>query len=386
MSDENKITPEATAAYIEKEAAREKKRKEVLEKELTVKDHRLTQEIERLSELNKEKENTKNTNYGMLSDVAIEKLEQENSDYMEAAKNKMIFVHETFDDSIPFYRKNLILVGATTGDGKSTTVANIVWAVLRQQNKKGKKRRVLVLTNEEKTEDVYNRIVCLSKGWAYVHHDRFTPEQVAFFNKSYKYLRQVVTVVDNTYGNGFGVTSTLEGICGIFDNLITNKEYYDVVILDYYQNVDTSTEDPKLNEYQVQSKLAKRLDKYKNIYPAPIVVMAQVRPVDDANTPFKIRIEGAKMINNVCTCSVELLADKTLRKTEWTIHKSRFLEALGSTLETGFERGRHVTYDVAFRDAVARMLAAREVREFDQSVSLQVVEDKGDKNGNDNVQ
>jgi hypothetical protein len=383
MSDEIKITPEETTAYIEREAAREKKRKEVLEKELTVKDHRLTQELDRLSELKKEKENTKNTNYGILSDEAVEKLEQENTDYMQAAKNKMRFVHEQFDDAIPFYRKNLILVGGVSGDGKSTTVANIIWAVLRQPHSDGKRRRILVLTNEEKTEDVYNRIICLSKGWAYVHHDKFTKEQIEFFNKSYKFLRQVVTVVDNTYGNGFGVTSTLEGVCGVFDNLIANKEYYDVVLIDYYQNIDTSTEDPRLTEYQVHAKLAKRLDKYKNVYPAPIVLMAQVRPVDDSNTPFKIRIEGAKMIYNVCTCTIELIADKTLRKTDWKIHKSRFNDALGATIMTGFDRGRHVIYDDAFRDAIARMLAAREVRAFDQQISLPVVtaeDGKGDKN------
>lgn len=376
MSDEKKISTEETMAYIEKEALREKKRKEVLEKELTVKDHRLSSELQRMAELEKDKELAKNTDYGILSDDAVEKLQKENTDYMYAAKTKMRFIHEEFDDAIPFYRKNLILVGGVTGDGKSTTAANIIATVFRQLTKEGRRRRVLVLTNEEKTEDVYNRVLCLMKGWSYVNHDKFTDEQIKFFNDSYKHIRQFITVVDNTYGGSFGVTSTLEGICRVFDNLLQKGEFYDAIIIDYYQNVQHSQDDPRLNEYEVQRLLAKRLDQYKNIYPAPIVVLAQVRPTDDSNTPFKIRIEGSKMISNVCTCSIELIPNKQERRTDWIIHKSRFNEAVGITIQTGFDRGKHVAYDDAFRDAIAKMKAAREKEQFDRQVKMPIVQEE----------
>ena len=373
MSEENKISQEEVMAYIERDAAREKKRKEVLDKELLVKDHRLDNEIKRLSEVEKDREIAKKADYGTLSDDAVEKLKKENTEYMQAAKTKMRFINEEFDDAIPFYRKNLILVGGVTGDGKSTTAANIIATVFRQLTKDGRRRRVLVLTNEEKTEDVYNRVICLMKGWSYVNHDKFTDEQIAFFNKSYSYLRKFITVVDNTYGGSFGVTSTLEGICGVFDNLIEKNEFYDVVILDYYQNVQHSQDDPRLNEYQVQAKLAKRLDQYKNVYPAPIIVLAQVRPQDESNTPFKIRIEGSKSISNVCTCSIELVPEKRERRTDWTIHKSRFNEAVGITIQTGFDRGLHVAYSDEFKATVARMQAAREQEVFDKQVKMPIV-------------
>ena len=355
MSDDLKIKEQTE--YLEKEALREKKRKEVLEKELIVKDHRLDNELHRLAEAEKNKELTKKADFGILSDEAVEKLKKENTEYMYAARTKMCFINKEFDGAIPFYRKNLILVGGVTGDGKSTTAANIIATVFGKDKGDGTRRRVLVLTNEEKTEDVYNRVLCLLKGWSYVNHDKFTDEQIAFFNDSYTHMRKYITVVDNTYNGSFGVTSTIEGICSVFDNLLANKEYYDVVILDYYQNVQHSTNDPRLNEFQVQAALAKRLDQYKNIYPAPIVVLAQVRPVDDANTPFKIRVEGSKIISNVCTCSIELIPDKKLRKTSWAIHKSRFNEAVGIEIETGFRNGLHVEYNDAFIAGVAKILS-----------------------------
>lgn len=374
MSDEIKVKEQLS--YIEESALLEKKRKKVLEKELVVKDRRLDNELVRLAENDKDKEIAKNANYGALSDEAIKKLEKENIDYMLAAKSKMCFINDTFDGAIPFYRKNLILVGGVTGDGKSTTAANIIKTVFTQKKDDGKRRRVLVLTNEEKQEDVYNRVICLIKGWSYVNHDKFTNEQINFFSESYKHLKHYITVVDNSFGGGFGVTTTLEGICGVFDNLIANEEYYDVVILDYYQNVQESRNNPELTEYKVQAALARRLDQYKNLYPAPIVVLAQVRPVDESNTPFKIRIEGSKAISNVCTCSIELIPDKKLRKTSWFIHKSRFNEAVGEEFKTGFDKGSHVKYDDAFIDTVAKMQAARDQREMDKTIRMPEVTEK----------
>jgi len=381
VSDDEKIKEQLE--YIERDAAREKKRKEILDKELVVKENRLNNELQRLTDAEKEKELAKNADYGALSREAIEKLKKENTDYMSAAKKKMGFINKTFDDAIPFYRKNLILVGGSTGDGKSTTAANIILGIIRQPLN-DRPRRVLVLTNEEKTEDVYNRVLCLTKGWAYVNHDRFNDEQVNFFNSAYAGMSKVVTVVDNTYEGGFGVTTTLEGICRVFDNLLSKGEYYDAVILDYYQNVQFSTNDPRLTEYQVQAALAKRLDQYKNIYPAPIVVLAQVRPRDDANTPFKIRVEGSKVISNVCTCSVELVPNKPLRKTAWVIHKSRFNEAVGQELETGFEKGQHVMYTEEFRDNIARMNAKEEKDRADRSIKMPVVTENKEEKKDDN--
>lgn len=373
MSDENKITPEEAIAHMERDALREKKRKEVLDKELIVKDHRLDTELQRLALAEKEQATVKNTDYGTMSDADVEKLKQENTSYMLAAREKMRFINQEFDDAIPFYRKNLILVGGATGDGKSTTAANIITTVFRQSAEGGRKRRVLVLTNEEKTEDVYNRVVCLLKGWAYVNHDKFTDEQIEFFNNSYQHLRKYITVVDNFFGGGFMVTTSLEGICGVFDNLLARSEYYDVVIIDYYQNVHHSNSDPRMDPFKVQAELAKRLDQYKNVYPAPIVLLAQVRPPDDSNTPFKIRVEGSKAINNVCTCSVELIANKQERRTDWVIHKSRFNEAVGANIQTGFSMGRHVLYDDAFRETVAKMIAARDTKQFDKNVKMPIV-------------
>lgn len=383
MSDEKKFE-DPIHAQIEQKALLEKKKNEVLEMELKVRERRAENAIDKLEENDKYEEIARTTNYGTLSEEEILSKQKENTEYMQAARHKMRFVNKKFDDIVPFFRKNLILVGGKTGEGKSTTVANIVYSTIELLNPiTRKKRRVLVLTNEEKSEDVYNRVTCLFKKWAYVNHDQFTDEQVETFNKYISLLSRdgMVTVIDDTYNGAFGTTTTLEGICQIFDNLIKNNEVYDVVILDYYQNIKESRKNPMMNEWEVQASLVRKLDQYKNVYPGPIVILAQVTPDSEGGgVPFKVRIEGRKSILNVATCALEMVADREKLCTEWIIHKSRFNQAVGQKISTGYDKGRYVLYDDAFKDNVNKMKNTRDMRAFDKMVKMPDTKEKEEKN------
>lgn len=373
MSEDNKFV-DPLHAKIEEGALEERKRKEVLKKELVIRERKADYTLTRIEQNDRDAEIAKSTDYGMLTEEDILQQQKDNTDYMLAARNKMPFINTAFDKAIPFFRKNLILVGGKTGEGKSTTVANIIREIVGTRDPVTKKlNKVLVLTNEEKSEDVYNRVTCLLKGWHYVNHDQFTDEQVTTFNNYIAGLSKVITVVDNTYRGSIGTTTTLEGICQIFDNIIakwkTTGEHYECVLLDYYQNVRSSRLNPELNEYQVQAALARRLDVYKNIYPAPIIVLAQVRPPDAENTvPFKIRVEGSKEISNVATCIVEMVANREELSTDWTIHKSRFNEKVGDTVTTGYDKGRYVLHSEEFKQTVAVMKAARANAALNKSI------------------
>jgi hypothetical protein len=262
---------------------------------------------------------------------------------------------------MPFFRKNIILVGGKTGEGKSTAVANIVFNVISQSNPKtGKPRRCLVITNEEKSEDVYNRITSLIKGWSYGNHDRITDGMLEEFDRMIPILAEngMLTVIDQDYNGAVGLTTSIEGIKSIFDNLIAKKEYYDVVLIDYWQNIKECKSNLKLNEYETQRNLAALLDNYKNIYPAPIVVMAQVKPPSEKNPePFEIRIKGSKAITTVATVMVEIVTERKQLRTKWCFHKNRFNEGVGSELMTGFDKGRYVLYDDEFKLKVADRIA-----------------------------
>jgi hypothetical protein len=319
--------------------------------------------------------------YGTLTDEQAEELARQNAEYMEAAGKPLTFVHKIFTGIIPFFAKNMILIGAKTGEGKSTAVANIVRNVIAEKNPAtGKVGRALVLTNEENVVDFYNRITCLFKGWHYVNHDLFTPEQREEFGTMIKKLRHRVTVIDDNHVPGGGATTTPEGIEEIFKNLIAKDEYYDAVILDYYQGITESSKDMTATEWQAQQKLTNILEKYRKIYPAPIVVMAQINPPEDPEnpSPFQVRIQGRKIICTKATIIVEMMANRQELLTEWYIHKGRYAASVGESIKTGYLNGLFVPKDdpkfLAHKEELRRRKEMRADVEFNKSIGIKVGE------------
>jgi|SRR5581483_2186519 len=374
--------------FLQKAAERgelEAKKREVLGKELKVKERRLDNELDRLDKLDEENEKAKQNSYGRLTDAEIAALRQENRDYLLAARKKMPFLTEDLSKAVPFFRKNLIFIGGKTGEGKSTIVANLIRTTIANINKEtGKASSVLVITNEEKREDVFNRVTCQAKGWHYVNHDKFTDEQLEAFDKYTQFYteRNLIRVIDDNDGGTRGNTTTIEGLRRIFDRLIADGQFYDVILIDYYQNFKESLENPYMNEWQVQAEVAAALDQYKNIYPAPIVVLGQVKPPTENNTPFKERIEGRKVILNVATCALEIVRHNSELRTEWVVHKSRFGEMLGESLNTGYDKGRFVQYTDEFITKVNQLRAQRENEKFNKSIGhVPIIEEKKDGTG-----
>ena len=341
---------------LEEEKEFDKKKKEL-------EHHRVNVQHDRLKDNEQKYEAIKKSTFGTISDERAQELAQESADYLEAAAKPLTFINKDFRGVVPFFAKNLILLGAQTGQGKSTAAANIIRRVIAEKNPiTDKTGRCLLITNEENIADFYNRITCLLKGWHYVNHDQFTAEQKKEFSEMIIKLRHRITVVDDTHvSNGVrvtGQTTTVEGIESIFDNLIRDNEFYDCVILDYYQGVTESTKDPTLNEYQVQRKLTQVLEKYRKSYPAPIVVLAQINPPEknkdgeDRVTPMQTRVQGTKIICTRATVIIEMVAHRKDLMTEWIVHKGRYAQSVGEAIKTGYDNGLFVSHTDEFKRKV----------------------------------
>lgn len=360
---------------IEKAIELDRRKKAVFEKELDLKEKRVDVAFSNLLKGEEEIKKSKNINFGKMSEEAINKLVSDNEDYLEAAKHPIPFICNEFDSIVPFFRKNLVLITAASGQGKSTAVANIVYAAMKKKNPlTGKPYRICVLTNEEAPEDFYNRLSCFIKGWQYSNHDKFSDDQRAEFSKFIRVFTKNgnVTVIGDQFEGVDGHTTTCEGISRIFSNLIRDKEEYDVVILDYYQNVTKSREQPELNEYQVQRLLSNEFDRIKNVYGGVIVVMAQIDPLrdEDDTTPYNIRLKGTKLIITKSTFICEIVPEYALLRSTWVVHKSRFTASNGKRIITGFDRGRYVPYSTEFQKNVAKMVEQNLVRQKEQELGL----------------
>ena len=278
-------------------------------------------------------------------------LADENEEYVRLAKNSATFLNmDIFKDKVALFPRNILLFGAETGTGKSTTVANFTEAYLR------KAKRVLIITNEEYTTDILNRVVFLFHNWAYTNHDEITEEQLAICRKMYPVLLKKIEIIDDKFNGLGGTTTTLEGIQGICNTITrqfnAGQEPYDAVLIDYVQNIKYSTQNPGLVQWQVLDRLGAYLDNWKSQYPAPILLFSQLKSTNADNADFKDRIEKFRAIMNHATTAIEVRADRENLRTEWTFRKNRFKGAVGISVFTGYDKGRYIDYNQEFMNKI----------------------------------
>ena len=299
---------------------------------------------------------------GTLKDIDIfnrpaeyyEKLEIENDEYLDNAKESAMFLTSDFHEAVPFFQKNLIIIGAKSGEGKSTIASNIALETIKQG------KHCLMITNEEVDTDVFNRVTCLINGWAYNNHKKFTDEQRLAFKKNYSLLGKRLLVLNDMSNGSGGATTSIQGLKSILDKVVESEVKTACIILDYFQNVNEDIESQGESEYTVLKRVASLLDKYRKYVGCPIVVMVQMKAESGEGSDFKFRIEHCKEIYTKSTCALEVTADRESRRTIFTVRKSRFADALSKEIAVGFDKGRYVKYDHEFKmRAIANMDARK---------------------------
>jgi predicted ATP-dependent serine protease len=343
------------------------KLKELGEKKHAIETAKINWQYEDLEKREREHKAFSNLRIAPLSKEGVDRLIHSNREYIELARTGSVFLGiDDFDGVVPMFARNIIFVAAKTGTGKSTTSANITLQAIRQN------KRVLVITNEENPTDILNRIIFNLRGWHYSDHRKITPEQQAEMDKMYPLLNQRISIVDDGSNGVGGTTTTLEGIEAILSTLKQEEVKYDVIIIDYIQNIISSLKIPSLDQWKVIDRVGKMLDQFKSHYNAPIIVMSQLK---EGDAPFKERIEKCKSFLNSVTCAIEIDTDFEAKTTSWTIRKARFNGTNGKVITTGFDKGRYVKYDVEFEikaqaDKLRKDLQAKQVENGNQLQSM----------------
>lgn len=340
-------------------------------KKVEVDIHRIKQQHDEMNERKRELEQLENFDIARDYETYAQTLATETEDYLMRARKSKVFLNNDFKSKVPFFARNIILAAAETGGGKSTLSANLTYQAIMQGQK------VLVLTNEENPGDVYNRVTALIHGWSYSEHEKFTDEQVKIFKENIVNLSKRLTVVGDEYQGMSGCTTTIEGIENVCNSLLRKKTEYDVILFDYYQNIDRSVKAPAMADWQVQYRFCKFLDQYKNKSNAALVVLSQKKPNQkDKELPFRESIEGRKTILNVSTCALNVVKDIQNYCTVFEIKKSRFNGCVGEAIRVGFDRGEYVQYTQDFKMKAQSLRADKE-----QAALMSQVKFNGGTNG-----
>lgn len=326
-------------------------RSSLIEKKRVIETVKIEKQFAEIKETEKEKERLKTVDVTAIDEGFLQKMDWEQKMMRESVSRRMTFVTPNLTDFVPFTYPNLILIGAKTGQGKSTFASNMIYQLMVNH------RKSLLLSNEEKSVDVYNRLSCLHKGWNYNDRNYFSEEQWEEMTR----LRHVmyrsgrVRVIDSDYESFKDATTSFEGVKFILDNLyntfLEKKKLdesaspdFDCIVLDYYQKVSSSIENPQLKQWEVLKKLSDYLDNFYKKYPAPVVIFCQLKSEAGDDDYFETRIKEGKAILVPATFAMELKPDKKTRVTEFIPHKHRWSNRIDEKIKLVWERGLFVDH------------------------------------------
>lgn len=264
--------------------------------------------------------------------------EERKQEYLEAKElrrfikdNRVPFITSKF---LPeFYLcQGLIVVGAESGRGKSTVAANILAGFLREI----KDKPAIVISNEEATDAVYERVACCLLGVNYN----------AFF-KGLLGARQVERVQDYVHNEvvprvevvseGKFDMAVLEDVQAVLETAAANRN--GLVILDYLQVITQSRENPQMESYAVSKQLGLYLKGYGKKNAVPVVTLAQLYSESRAPNMAE-RVQNDKTIFNHGFICIEAKPDFETLETTFKVHKDRFFGHTGKEVIMKYDGGR----------------------------------------------
>jgi KaiC/GvpD/RAD55 family RecA-like ATPase len=256
-------------------------------------------------------------------------------------------ITERLSKVVPLYGKELVLIGAETGAGKSSAAANIVVPIIE----KGK--RVLYVSTEEKAEDILTRIVSIRNGWNFATERNWSATQRAERDAKLKEIvEEDKIVVIDTYTPGkdrnYGYRvmppdmTTLEGLKTALESVEKDDETFDLVIIDYISKVGTSNRFTNMQEWQVIWNATKYIEEWSKRIGVPTVVFTQLKPneSEDKEKPFKLRLPGSSRIPLLVTCAIEIKTNYQAKSSIWICHKARKGTLFRKTLK--FDKGKFI--------------------------------------------
>lgn len=324
---------------VEKLASKAEQKERIKKVSDAVRYHHDAKQLKRIMDAKKIENDLSDIDFSMDYDSLAEEMKD---DYKER-QNSVSVLFPELDEFIQLAPGSLALVCAATGTGKSTITANIAYNLLRE----GKK--VLIIANEERKTDVAARISCLDMNisiHSYKKKDKLPQTIVDSAIDNIKKFKDNLTILALCYKNNSSIVTSPEGMKKILQNAAGR---FDVVMIDYYQNVNVSIEHPDIKPHEANEMFARDIDAIKNQIGCPIILMAQIRRGDEN---YKERLEGRKLIINKCTDVFELIIDKEFSRSEIVCHKDRWIGQQGEHVFIGYDKGRYVPYTKDFEEDI----------------------------------
>lgn len=260
----------------------------------------------------------------------IAKYQEAKSIRAEILRNKIPFITDAFLPDF-FLSQGLVLVGAESGKSKSTTGANVVAGFLRDTD-----LTAIIVTNEEATDAVLERIACCLCEISYVdfYNKRLPPKKAEIVSNTVIEVISRVEVIESKFWD----TAYIEDVKAVLEAAAQNK--VGLVLVDYLQTITMSREAPELEAFQVSKNLGLYLKDYGRKNGVPVVVLAQLSSSSE-NRSMAERVQNDKTIFNHAFIAIEVIPDFKTLSTTFKVHKCRFGDHSGKEVVMSYSGGRY---------------------------------------------
>jgi len=253
---------------------------------------------------------------------------------------------------------HLYLHGDFTVTHNTSLSANIAYP-LWQENKK-----ILWISNEENKEDIMMRIACLHYRYTFNDYKKGYMEEskIGDCMKLFPTIAKYVHIFDVGYRDG--LTTKVEAIMNILEAAKAENQY-SCILLDYYQLVKFSINNPTKSAFQVLDDFRIFLMRYIKGCNIPVVLFAQLHSIGKRNNKaLDSRIKDGPTIYEAATVVMEIVPDFEKSTTDVIIHKDRFGLA-GNRLLLGFDKGKFVRHTPEFSRSVTEQALDKMQREVE---------------------
>lgn len=271
-------------------------------------------------------------------EARISRYEQEYANRMDALSKSVFFIHPNFCEDFLLTR-GLILVGAMSGKSKSTTSANLLHGFVEYSNPN---RVAKVISNEESSESVLNRIACikLKQNFNRFQRGQLKDKESEQVVKTAKAIIPRVEIVDD---DNYDMTC-IEDVQAVL-NQAAEDPNTGLVVIDYLQTIAHSREQKSMESFKVSKLMGLYLKDYGKRIGVPVVVFCQLNPSGRDSTVFQSRVQNDKTIYNHAFSVIEIVPDMETKITKFTIHKDRFGNKQGQEVRMRYVDGRYVLED-----------------------------------------
>lgn len=255
----------------------------------------------------------------------------------KAKEKNYPFICSTFDNLYDLAMGFILMVGKS-GQGKSTVLANILAHLVATNSIK---KRVLVISNEESTEDVYSRIACIVEGVDWVKYRADTISEADWDRVMAKMMEiaKYITVQSITSDTmNYQYMEDFIATMGQAEEIQNESNAFEMILFDYWQTVNQSRDNQSMSSVEVSKQLGFYMKEFAARVPVPLIAFSQLK--GDDKMDIKDRIENDKTLYNHAQDCIEIQPNFDTQKTTFRFHKNRWGHLQGKYITVPFKDGR----------------------------------------------